>query len=111
VSYIPIVLSILVLAAHFLRGGGPVITLAVLGLLALLPVRRPWAARVVQVALALGALEWVRTLVTLAMWRSQAGEPFARMALILGTVAAVTAGSALLFERPRMRRTYGLPGA
>ena len=106
VSYIPIVLSLLVLAAHFLRGGGLPIAILLLGLLPLLAVRRPWVARLAQVVLALGALEWIRTLITLAMWRHEQGEPFLRMTLILGAVAAVTLVSALLFETRKLRRIY-----
>ena len=109
-SFVPIVLSLLVLAAHFLRGGCLPLAVGLLGLLALLAVRRPWAARVMQVVLTLGALEWLRTLVTLAMRRSEQGEPFLRMTLILGAVAAVTLGSALLFETPTLRRLYGSSG-
>ncbi len=105
-SFIPIVLSLIVLAAHFLRGGGLVIAVGVLGLLALLAVRRPWVARLMQVVLVLGALEWIRTLVTLTMHRSEQGQPFLRMMLILGLVAAVTLISAWLFETRRMRRIY-----
>jgi hypothetical protein len=106
VSFIPIVLSVLVLAAHFLRAGGLPIAVGVLALLALLAVRRPWAARTVQVVLTLGALEWMRTLITLAMRRSEQGEPFLRMTLILGIVTAVTLVSALLFETRKLRRFY-----
>jgi hypothetical protein len=109
VSFIPIVLSLIVLAAHFLRSGGLLVALGVLGLLALLAIRRPWVARVLQVVLIVGAFEWVRTLVTLAMWRNEQGEPFLRMAVILGVVAAVTLASALLFETPRLRRFYAGP--
>ncbi len=105
-AFVPIVLSLLVLAAHFLRGGALWIAVAVLGLLGLLFIRRAWVARLVQVVLALGALEWARTLVVLAMRRSEQGEPFLRMTLILGGVVAVTLISALLFETERMRRRY-----
>lgn len=105
-AFVPIVLSLLVLAAHFLRGGALLIAVAVLGLLGLLVVRRAWAARLVQVILVLGALEWIRTLVVLAIRRSEQGEPFLRMTLILGCVVAVTLVSALLFETERMRRIY-----
>ena len=105
-AFVPIVLSLLVLAAHFLRGGSLLIAVLVLGLLGLLFVRRMWVVRLVQVVLALGALEWTRTLVVLAMRRSAQGEPIARMALILGGVVAITVISALLFETKRMRRLY-----
>ena len=108
--YVPIVLSILVLGAHFLRSGSLLVVFAALGLVALLPLRRPWVARLVQAVLALGTLEWARTLVTLTTRRLQAGEPYLRMALILGAVAAVSAASALLFQSKWMRERYGLGG-
>ena len=111
VSFIPIVLSLIVLAAHFLRGGCLPVAVGVLALLALLAVRRPWVPRLLQVVLTLGALEWIRALVTLAMQRADQGEPYLRMALILGAVAAVTLASAFLFETGRLRRFYGAESA
>ena len=106
--FVPIALSLIVLGAHFLRRGSILLVIGILGLVALLAVRRPWVARVAQVVLVLGALEWTRTLITLALARSAQGEPFTRMVLILGTVAAVTLVSGLLFESPALRRFYGL---
>jgi hypothetical protein len=95
-----------VLGAHFLRGGDISLVAVSLGLLVLLAVRRRWAARVLQVALLLGALEWIRTLLALAGGRMQAGQPVLRLAIILGVVAAVTGLSALLFQTRRLRRVY-----
>lgn len=105
----PVVLSLLVLGAHFLRSGNLLLLLVVVVLLGLLAVRRRWAARTVQVALVLGAAEWVRTMVVLAAFRVQVGQPFRRMAFILGGVALVTALSALVFRTARLRRRYGGP--
>lgn len=108
---IPVALSLLVLGAHFLRAGQMSFLIAIGVLLALLPVRKPWAARLVQIALLLGALEWLRTLVLLAQWRMQAGQPALRLAIILGSVAVITGLSALLFQTRRLGRFYGLrPG-
>ena len=59
---LPVVLSLLVLAAHFLRAGNGIMVVLVLGLLGLLAVPRAWAARTVQIALQLGAVEWLWTL-------------------------------------------------
>ena len=105
---VPIVLSLLVLAAHFLRSGSSILFLGVVLLLVTVTVGRPWAARTLQVALVLGSLEWIRTLVSLTRSRLDAGEPAARMIAILGTVAAVTLLSALLFQTRTLRRAYGL---
>ncbi len=104
---VPVVLSLVVLAAHFLRVGSRPLVAAVLAIVVVLvAVRRPWVARLAQATLMLGALEWCRTLVRLA-----AGEPVARLVAILAVVTAVTALSALLFASARLRRAYGLaPG-
>ena len=104
----PVVLSLLVLGAHFLRGGEIPLVVASLAVLVLLGIRKPWAARLAQVALVLGALEWVITLVRLANIRAQMGMPGTRMAIILGVVAAITLGSALLFQTRRLSRFYRL---
>lgn len=104
----PVVLSLLVLAAHFLRAGEIPLVVASLALLILLAIRKPWAARLLQVALVLGALEWALTLTRLANIRAQMGMPGTRMTIILGVVAAFTFGSALLFHTQRLGRFYRL---
>ena len=104
----PVVLSLLLLGAHFYRAGNVVMVALTLVLLGLVGVRRPWAARVVQMALLLGALEWVATLASIVTRRAAAGEPYARTAAILAAVAVVAGGSALLFLTRRMKRRYGL---
>jgi hypothetical protein len=105
--YIPVVLSLLVLGAHFLRYGSSIGVLAVLLLLALLFLRRPWVARVMQIVLALGTLEWLRTMVEIANTRALLGQPYGRMLVILGIVAAVTLCSALVFQSRTLKAVYG----
>ncbi len=104
----PVVLSLIVLAAHFFRSGNLLVVAVVFVLTGLLAVPRPWAARVVQAALLVGAAEWVRTLCLIVMWRVHEGEPVMRLILILGTVALLTALSALLFRTARMQQRYAL---
>lgn len=104
----PAALSMLVLGAHFLRSGHLALVVVTLALLVLLFVRRRWAARTVQVALLLGALEWVRTTLVLVGERSSTGRPYGRMVVILCAVAAVCALSAWLFRGARVRRWFGM---
>lgn len=104
----PVVLSLLVLGAHFLRYGSSIGVFAALVLIALLFVRQPWVARVMQVVLVLGALEWLRTMYELGHVRALHGQPYGRMLAILGVVAAVTLCSALAFQSKTLRKTYGL---
>ena len=106
--YVFVVLSLVILGAHFLRYGNSIGVIGSLVLVALLIVRRPWVARLIQIVLILGALEWVRTLYELAQERAALGQPFIRMTVILGVVVAVTFCSALLFQSPALKRIYRL---
>jgi hypothetical protein len=103
---LPAALSLLVLAAHFLRNGHLALVAASLVACALLSVRRPWAARTLQILLALGAAEWIRTLVALVVERQAEGRPFARMGAILGTVAFVSLLSAATFATRSLRARF-----
>jgi len=106
--YIPVVLSLVVLGAHFLRYGNSIGVVGALALIALLIVRQPWVARLMQVVLVLGALEWTHTIYALVQVRATQGQPFTRMTIILGVVAAVTLCSALLFQSATLKRIYRL---
>ena len=105
---LPIALSYLLMAAHLFRAQHYVLaTLAILmPMLLLLP--RLWVARVLQLGLAMSAVEWIRTIALLTQERMAMGKPYARMGLILGTVATVTIGSTLLFYRRAIGRRYKL---
>ena len=106
VRLLPVILSLLVLGAHFLRQGSLFIVAAIILLLCMLPIRMAWVAGVAQVVLVVGAVEWVRTLVTLARERMQSGEPYIRMVLILGGVALFTLLSLLVFRIRAVRGWY-----
>jgi hypothetical protein len=106
--FIPIVLSLLVLGAHFLRYDNAAGVIMPVLLIGLLFVRKAWVARVVQVGLLLGTVEWAHTLYRLVQVRVALDEPYTRLVIILGTVMAITALSALLFQAGPMRRIYGL---
>lgn len=107
---LPVGLSVTVLAAHFLFHGNPVLLLVSLATIGLLFVPRPWAAHVVRVFLVLGTIEWLRTLTVRVFERKALGQPALRFAVILGTVALITAASALMFRTPRLRARFGLTG-
>jgi hypothetical protein len=100
-------LSALLLAAHFLRGGQAAGVTVSLALLAVLAIRRRWAARAAQAGLLAGAAVWVRTLVVLVAERREAHAPYGRLAVVLAAVAAGTVASALVLESPRLRERYG----
>lgn len=101
---LPVVLSALLLAAHFYRAGSLALVALSLALPLLLLVGERWSARTVQAGLVLGALEWVRTLAFFAGLRMEAGRTWGRLAVILGVVALLTALSALAVRVPQARK-------
>jgi hypothetical protein len=104
---LPVLLSALLIAAHFSRADNTALTLLSLAFPLILLVRRQWVARAAQVALVLAGIEWIRTLVAIAARRQAAGEPWLRMAVILAVVAAFTFASALVFRNKSLKHRYG----
>jgi hypothetical protein len=108
---LPVAVCLAVLAAHFYRAYAWVPFGITLALFPILLIRAPWAARVLQSALLLGALEWIRTAAALVALRQSAGQPFIRLSLILGAVALVTGLCALIFQSRPVRSRFGLPNS
>ncbi|MDY0062446.1 MAG: 4Fe-4S binding protein [Myxococcota bacterium] len=103
---IPLLLLFGLLGAHFFRAGEPgLLTVCLLTPLLLL-VRRRWAARLVQAALLAGGAVWADTLGVLIRVRVATGQPWLRLAVILGGVALLTAAGALLLQGAPLRRRY-----
>lgn len=101
-------IALALLGAHYWRGADwPLVALCAAVVL-LLAVPRAWAARLVQAALVLGALEWLWTGLGFVQARIAQGLPWLRLAAILGGVALFTAAAALVFRHPRLRARYGL---
>lgn len=98
--------ALLLLGAHFFRAAWVPLTVACLGLVALLFVRTPWAARTLQAALALGTLEWLRAAWVFASARAASGQPYGRLLAILGAVALVTALAALVLRTRAAREHF-----
>ena len=103
---IPVFMSLLLLAAHFLRYGN--ILFMVISLLAipLLAIRKKWVVLLFRILLFLGTVEWVRTIWTLAAVRMEFGKPYLRMAIILGGVALFTFFSAFVFNSKRLKNRF-----
>jgi len=104
---LPAILSLLVLAAHFLRIGNLPVVLLLLACIALLGVRRPWAAYTVQAILGVGVIVWLLTMSGIAAIRIQNGEPWLRMAAILGAVTVYCVYAVWHFRHPRLRAWFG----
>lgn len=101
-------LSLLVLGAHFYRAGLWPLAAACAALVLLLAWPRAWVARLVQVVLVLGALEWAITAWGFVMQRIALGQPWSRLLVILVVVTLLTGLSAWVFHGRRLRARYRL---
>jgi len=93
-----VILSALLIAAHYLREGTYPLVLLSLAFPVLLLVTKNWARWVVEALLILAAIEWVRTLLALISERQAIGQSYTAAAAILGGVAVLTAASAVVLE-------------
>ena len=106
IRLLPVILSFLLLAAHFYRAGYPVVTVLCAALPCLLFLREAWVPKLFQVLLVLGALEWLRSLYLLAAMRIAFEQPWTRLAFILVAVALFTGLSGLVFRSGKLRARY-----
>jgi hypothetical protein len=102
----PVIISCMLIGAHFLRAGSFGLLLVSVAIPFLLFVRRRWAARFVQIFLVIAAIEWLRTLFGFIDVYESIGQSWTRMAIILGSVAAFTFSSAFVFFGKRVKERY-----
>jgi hypothetical protein len=105
---LPVILSYGLLAAHFSRAGHFPLVLLSLLIPMLLFVKKKWAARILQVLLLIGGAEWIRTMFGYIEVRKAIGEDWGRLAIILISVALLTACSGLVFTGKSLKRRYKL---
>jgi len=105
---LPVILAFALLAAHFSRADMlPAVIVSLVAPLLLL-FRKSWIARSIQILLLLGALEWIRSMFGYINVRKEIGEDWGRLAIILVTVALLTACSALVFRGKSLKKRYHL---
>jgi len=103
---LPVILSSLIMGAHFSYVNIGYLVIICLLLPFLLLIRQQWVARVFQVLLIIGSLVWIERLWFLAQVRQSQGEPWIRLAIILGAVALFTGLSALVFQTRSLKERY-----
>ncbi len=105
---LPAIFSLLLLSAHFSRAGLLIFSLLFLIVQLLLFIKRAWVARLIQIVLIIGTIEWIRTIVNYVLERQAIGEPYIRLVIILGIVALFTGLSALVFKNQFLKERYKL---
>lgn len=108
IRLLPVFLSILLMAAHFLYAGYSILVFIVLASLLILLIRKPWAVRIIQIELILGGIEWIRAALNYVDIRQASNMPWTRLAVILGVVSLVTIASALVFRSRSLKERYGI---
>ena len=103
---IPVFLSALLLAAHFLRWGNlPLVVLCLLFPFLLL-IRRRWTLLTVQVLTLAGAAIWANATYRLVRQRMLLGEPWGRLVVILGLLILLSCVAALLLNSKTVKDRY-----
>jgi hypothetical protein len=108
VRLLPVLLSFGLLAAHFSRANLLPLVIISLALPFLLFIRKAWVARSIQVLLVLGAAEWIRAMFGYIEIRKSMGDDWGRLAIILVTVALLTACAGLVFRGKSLKLRYKL---
>ena len=105
---LPVILSFGLLAAHNSRAD--LFPLVILSLLIpfLLLIKKAWVARSIQILLLPGAAEWIRSMLGYIEVRKSIGEDWGRLAIILVTVAVLTACAGLVFRGKSLKKRYQL---
>lgn len=103
---IPAILCALLTGAHLLRVQGPPAAAAFALLPGLFLLRERWVLPSARGLLVAGSLAWLLITARLVQARTAAGEPWLRLALILGAVTALHLLSALLLRSRRLESRY-----
>ncbi|HEX2640541.1 MAG TPA: hypothetical protein VHL50_08225 [Pyrinomonadaceae bacterium] len=99
-------MSIVLLAVHFLRSEHEVLVVAASLSLFLLLIRRGWSRRLLQVTLLAASAEWLRVLAELVDERRLYNMPYTRLAVIIGSVAALAAAAVLILSTKRIAKYF-----
>lgn len=105
-TFLPVVISSLLAAAHFYRSGFLLVAAVSILLPFLMIVRHRFVPRLLTLFLLLCGLEWLRTLYVLTGRYQEAGLSTTRLTVILVTVSLVTVLSPLVFRTRAMRKKY-----
>ena len=106
VRLIPVIVSCLLMSAHFSRANMSGIALIWLLLPFLLFVKRDWIARIFQILMLIGSIIWLETAYRLIKIRLALDGSWMRLAIILGAVALFTLLSALVFENKKLKERF-----
>lgn len=103
---LPVILSFLLLAAHFSRVNLLPLVIVCIIVPFLLFIKRIWVVRTIQIILFLGAIEWVRSMLSYIEIRKSINDDWTKLAIILSVVALFTALSGLTLQMKNLKKVY-----
>ncbi|MCX6081142.1 MAG: hypothetical protein NTW32_16555 [Chloroflexi bacterium] len=102
----PLILSAVLIAAHFLRSAGLLPVLFCLGAPLLLLIKRRWSLAILQFLSVVAALIWLAALSGIIQERVIEGRSWLASGIILGLVALFTLFSGWLLSTPQIKNRY-----
>jgi len=106
VKLLPIILSLLIVSAHYSRNGNTHMTFAMMLLPFILLIKKKWIVYVSSAFLIFTGLIWFETTYKFVQMRQTMGLPYLRLMAILGTVAFLSVISAFSFKGKSLTKRY-----
>jgi hypothetical protein len=103
---LPVILSFLLMAAHFSRADQTFLAIVSLIFPLFLLIKKRIIIRLFQVVLILAGAEWVRAMFSYIEVRKTIGDDYIRLAVILSVVAIFTAASGLFLQNKKILDIY-----
>jgi hypothetical protein len=103
---LPVLLSFLLIAAHFSRADQKILVIISLAIPFLLLIKKRVIIRIMQIVLLLAAAEWIRSMLIYIEVRKISGDDWTRLAIILSVVAIYTAASGLFLQNRKIMNNY-----
>ena len=103
---LPVIISFLLLAAHFSRADHLILVIVALIFPFLFIIKRRIILRIIQVVLIISGAEWVRAMLIYIEARKSTGDDWTRLAIILSIVAIYTAASGLFLQNRKILDVY-----
>ena len=101
-----IIIASLMLGAHFMKASNYLLTLVYIIAPFILLIKKRWSLIALQALAYIGGGVWISTIIVIAQSRISYGEPWSRMAYILGAIAIFTILAGLLLNSPKVKEKY-----
>ncbi len=106
IQILAIILSILLIAAHFYRAGNQILTYILISTPLILLFRNRISVRIIQILLFFATIEWWRVIYNVAHIRKMYNLPWIRFSIIMSSVALFTFATIFIFYSKTLKKIY-----